>query len=57
MYLRHAQVQHLHYIWKGVICILLVYLSFLSSFILVCSYIGGSEFEGHFSLINEACSM
>lgn len=22
-----------------------------------CSYIGGNEEEGHFSLINEACSM
>lgn len=22
-----------------------------------CSYIGGTESEGHFSLINEACSM
>ena len=24
---------------------------------LVCSYIGGSESEGHFSVINDACSM
>jgi len=29
-----------------------MYLLFIS-----CSYIGGSESDGHFSVINEACSM
>lgn len=30
---------------------------FFNLLFISCSYIGGNESEGHFSLINEACSM
>lgn len=39
------------------ISVSLLQVEMLTAYLFLCSYIGGNEQEGHFSLINEACSM
>lgn len=57
----YYQVLHLwfsHALMVRKLAVVLDFFSCFNSFCSIsCSYIGGTESEGHFSLINEACSM